>query len=321
MVRNEHLPKGANFTRALLALAASKGLKAEATAYAAARWGSASRAAEVVKAAVTAGDLGGLYRSAATEWTNAVRERSIIGRARFRRSRFYVRTRALSDNVSAAWVSEGEARPVSVPSWDVAELQPHSLSAMVVATMESVKEGGTEFEDALRAELTRAAAEAADAALLDPDNDGSGKAPASMLNGAPSVELGASIDDALAELVAAFEGDLTQATFVTSPEVAVALHSADRPNIGIQGGELLGAPVLTTRGAPEGVLALIDPSRILVAMGEVDIRASEQGTFEAEEGEGHVSLFQANCIALRAELAAAWRVERKAAAYLTGIGE
>jgi len=122
-----------------------------------------------------------------------------------------------------------------------------------------------------------------------------------------------------------FGGELGRSLWVCSPATAIAIHGMDHPNVGGAGGELVGLPVATTRAAPEGLLALLDPSRILVGIGEVQIAATAEGSIEVTDtpcgsattpsGSATVSLLQTGSVALKAELAIGWSAEADAAAF------
>jgi len=322
-------PKGSALVRALMAKGIARGHGDAAVHAAVAKWGSESRAAQVVKAAISASDLGAAsstYSGASAEWVAAVRERSVIGRPGFRRTALRVRTLPVADQASAAWVADGEARPISAVSFDPGEVVPRSLSAAIVVTDESLREGGPGFEDALRNELTRALAFAIDAALLDRANDGAGAAPASPLNGiAESVGAAYAIGDTIEAVAADFAGDLARSLWVCSPATAIAIHGPSHPNLGAAGGELVGLPVATTRAAPEGLLALLDPTRICVGFGETQIGATAEGSVEVSDtpsgdattptATNQVSLLQTGSVALKAELGVGWEAEPGAAAF------
>lgn len=330
-VTTDHAPRGSTWVRSAIALAASGGSGDAAADFAARRWGAGARAVMAAKAATASGDLAGsgAYDAASAEMIALVKEQSIIGRARFRRAELRVRSLAITDNASAAWVAPGEGRPLSGLGFDPAETPPRQVAAMTLATKEALTEGGSAFEDALREEMARALAFAIDAALLDPENDGSDPLrPPSPLFGAPHVEANGAPDDGMRQLVAAFEGDLTRAVFVLHPAAAAALAGADHPGIGLSGGELLGASAYTTRACPPGLIALIDPARVLYGTTSLEVQTAAQGTVEVASppvGDAAsatateaLSLFQTGTTAIRAELGIGWRIEAKAAAYMTG---
>jgi hypothetical protein len=122
----------------------------------------------------------------------------------------------------------------------------------------------------------------------------------------------------LKAIVADFEGDLAAASFVMSPEIAVALSGIERPNVGMRGGELLGAPVITSRNSPAGLIALIDPTGIAVGEGVAEIRVSTDASIELDDQPDSpetdstvwVSLFQHNLTGILAERVMNWRVAR-----------
>jgi Phage capsid family. len=292
----------------------------ESRAWAVARWGEAGAPREIAKA-VAAGDVE--YLDTATsrglmdrELFRAVRERALLFRMRgVRRTGFRVRATTVS-NSRAFWVEEGKPIPVMRPSIDNAGLEPAKVAALTVWTKEAL-EAAPGIEEVIFGDLVRAFADALDIALLDPTNDGSGVPPAAITNGAPTIAATSDIDDDLAEVFAAFDGDLSTAYWLTTPQIGAGLARDFDGAVGARGGEIAGIPCLTSPAAPDGQLTLVDPAGIMAAWdGDAELQTSEAGAIEMQ-GEGDltqdpptgstlVSMWQANLRAIRGIARVAW---------------
>ena len=306
----------------------------EARAWAVGRWGEAGAPREIAKA-VAAGDVDHIDSSTSTglldrELFRAVRERALLFRMRsVRRTGFRVRATTIS-NSTAFWVAEGEPIPVMRPTIDNVGLEPAKLAAMSVWTKEAL-EAAPGIEGLVFDDLVRAFADGFDFALLDPANGGSGVAPASITNGATEIAATSDLDDDLAEVFAAFNGDLASAYWLTCPQVAAGLARGFNGDVGARGGEIAGVPVLTSPAAPDARLTLVDPAGIAAAWDEnAELQTSEAGAVEME-GEGDltqnaptgaalVSLWQSNLRAIRGIARVAWtQVGSASPVSITGL--
>ncbi|MGI0528007.1 phage major capsid protein [Rhizobium giardinii] len=318
-------PKGSAFVRFAMALAITKGDVSDAFEVAAGRWGPMSPAARVAKAAIGAGqlaggswgdELAGDFAAATAEFFQLVAERSIIGRmAGLRRMPLLTRTIAVIGGSTAHWVGEGKPKPVTSMVFGDALLPARKVIAIAITTRELLESADPAAEGVIRNDLLRAVVDALDTAFVDPANAGIADVmPASIVNGlTPSADL--------ESLVADFAGDLSAAVFVMNSATAVSLSSADRPNIGARGGELVGVPVVTSRNVAEGNIVLADPTGIALGEGTAAVRITTQATVEMKDsaltqdattgtGTTMVSLFQTNAVGIIAERAVNWDVAR-----------
>jgi HK97 family phage major capsid protein len=264
-----------------------------------------------------------------------VNVRSIIGRLTGLR-RIPIKTRTLvSTAISSGWVGEGAAKALSNPTYTkAAGLDPFKIATVVVATDELLNSSDPAAETAIREQMIRDQVVAVDSAFIDPANAGVANVkPASILSGAGvggSSPAGPPEGD-LETLIENFTGSLEDAVIVMHPALAARLSGADRPLIGVKGGTWSGFPVITSSVVPGGIVAMIDPTGIAVAMPDnlAEIRVSTQGTIEMSDGPtssaatptatAQVSLWQVNSVAILAERVANWRVVRSGAvAYLSG---
>nr|WP_166177010.1 phage major capsid protein [Altererythrobacter segetis] len=304
-----------------------------ARAWAVERWGEAGAPREITKAAdaVTVSDIDSSTSTGLLdrELFRAVRERALLFRMRgIRRTGFRVRSTTIS-NSTATWVAEAKPIPVLKPAISNVGLVPAKLAAMSVWTKEAL-EASPMIEQLVFDDLTRAFADALDLAMFDPANDGSAIAPAALTNGATEVAATSDIDDDLAEVFAAFTGDLATAVFVTTPQIGAGLARDFNGDVGARGGEIAGVPTLTSSAAPDGQLTLVDPATILAAWDEeVMLATSEAGTVEMvtsgftqdqPTGAALVSLWENNLRSIRAIGRVAWEAAGPAAAVsITGL--
>lgn len=284
------------------------------------RWGGGGFPDTVARAAtgsLTDSDIGSVALSD-TALFSAVRERAILFRLNPRRMGFNTRSLYV-DNLTAAWVGQGAPLPVTKANFDNTGLDPFKLGALTVATKESI-ETGPQVEQSLFDDLTRAIVDELDATFLDPANAGTADViPAAITNGITPVTATSDPEADIASLIAAFDGNLRSAYFTMAAKTAAKL-AATRigRDIGLRGGELMGAPVLTSETAPETSLALIDPGGIHAAFdNDIRISSSQHGAIEMDTAPTNdastptaadlVPLFSANAIAFKGVLAASWK--------------
>ena len=326
-------PRGRNFVRAVaLKSAIGGGSQEDMMEVASQRWGTAS-AEMVVRAAVGAVDSDDVGRDPTSlEFMGLVREQSVFGRlSGLRKVPFNVRMPRIGNGASTYWIGEAAPKPVSKPVVMGSQLKPAKVAGIVVITKEALMAAGRNAETALQNDLVRAVTATWDEAFLDPTNAGeAGVRPASITNGAATVPATADPTADIEALIAAFGGDFASAYFVMAPDTAV--HLAKRrtgtayefADLGPRGGSILGIPTVTSRAAPAGMVALIDPTGITGGDEGIEIRrashTSLQMSDDPEDGPTElVSLWQANLIALLAEVHTNWEVQRPGSvAVITG---
>jgi hypothetical protein len=304
--------KGLNFVRAAIAAANGRD-RSEAISYAKRRWGATAAPAAVLKSAesaMTADDwLGSEGTSAAVEFFAAAHERSIAGRLLGLR-RVPLRTRCLSmaSGVTASWVQEGNAIPVSRSALDFEALAPLKVAAICVTTKDAIEATDNLAEIALRNDLVRATVDAVDAAFIDPGSAGTADVkPASVTSGA-------TVADDVDAAFDSFAGDLSAAYIILNPKTAARLSGADNPALGARGGEFRGVPAVTSRQASPGLLTLIDPTQLAYGGDGGEVRASRDGTVEMSDtpdgAAEQVSLFQVGAVALGCSAHVNWKMLR-----------
>jgi hypothetical protein len=304
----------------------------EGRAWAVERWGEAGAPTAIHKAA-DAVDVDYLDSSSSTglldrELFRTIRERALLFRLRPRRTGFRVRSTTIS-NSTATFVAEAKPIPILRPTITNVGLEPAKVAAMSIWTREAL-EASPGIEALVFDDLVRAGADAIDFAMLDATNDGSGAAPAALTYGGTTVAATSDIDDDLAELFAAFSGDLTTAVFLTTPQIGAGLSRDFNGDVGARGGEIAGVPVLTSQAAPDGQLTLVDPASVMAAWDEIaELQTSEAGAVEMvtsgftqdqPTGSAMVSLWQSNLRSIRMIGRVAWAAAGPSAAVsITGL--
>ena len=347
-----HLPtvKGLAFTRLAVAMALSGDKLAQAEKIAATRWGENSPPVRILKAGgpdlllqekanVSAGATATgnwaeeltLFEGAAAEFFALVREKSLLGRIPgLRRVPLRIRMISAATGVTAAWVGEGLAIPVSNASYDEGNLEPRKVAALCVVTEELARSSDPSAELVIRNDMIAAIAAAIDLTFIDPTNSGTpGVKPASVTNGAPSIASSGDGAADIRELIAGFPGDLERAVLIGSPATFAVLSDPFLlPGLGVRGGQALGIPAIPSTAAGS-TLALIDPDGIAVAEGDMDLRTSREAVVEMKSdpagsaitptGAQTVSLWQTDSVGILAHKIVNWEVARPSVQTVTGV--
>lgn len=252
---------------------------------------------------------------------------------------------AQASAASAGWVAEGGAGPVSQWTYSTKKLAAYKLMALCVASNELLRKASGAADVMLRDELARAVAEKEDGTFIGTAAAGSG-APAGILNGASTQ---ASLTTSGASATAKFEADfayLVQKMITAKIPFAgmVLLMSTSNafalsrirdangnytyPNIGMNGGNVSGVPVLVSDYVGNTVALLAAGEIYLVNGAGLDIRMSDQASIEmdgAPTGNSKtptaaslVSMFQTDSQAFLVTESIGWERRRSAAvAYVT----
>jgi hypothetical protein len=124
------------------------------------------------------------------DYVEFLRNQTIVGRfgqngvPSLRRVPFYFPVVTQATGGTAYWPGEGNAKPMTKPTWTRTELTPLVVAALAASTIQALRFSSPSAEMALRDDLTAAVVEAIDTAFIDPANSGSaGAKPASITNG------------------------------------------------------------------------------------------------------------------------------------------
>ncbi len=326
-------PKGRNFVRSVMASVIAKNSPAE---YSAKRWGryEAEAITKAVVGAVTGDEVGYLP----TEFFDGLKNGAIIGMVRgWREVDFNVRSLAASGASTAYWMTQAAPKPLSKTILTGSELRPATVAGIVVVSREALQLGGEATEATLQRDLERAVIGMLDTSIIDASNTGvPNEIPASLTAGVSPIpatsDCGPSGD--VEAMIETFQGDLSAAYFVTDPvtaaQLALARDSGGGPyfiDASVRGGSILGIPLVVSRYSPRdssgGQLALIDPTAVALALGDIQVSESQHTTLAMIDNPTgaveQVSMFQTNSVALRVEINANWEVMQEGAvSILTG---
>jgi Phage capsid family len=216
----------------------------------------------------------------------------------------------IGSDIDASSVSEGAGKPIRAMALSASDLTPLKVATMVVLSKElftGLTTAGVRFLERM---LRRAVARGTDSAAL------------TALGGtsfeANSTNTWDSILGDFQEVAHMVEiGADSRLYWVTTSRVMKAISRAATANgittIGLQGGEIMGAPILLSDGAQADTLTLIDAAQIAVAVADpqielrtssqADVQMSDTPTQDAENPTAStlVSAFQANLQVLRCE--------------------
>lgn len=232
---------------------------------------------------------------------------------------------------NAAWVPQKHAIPCTSSVLTNHSLESKKAATICVFTKEALAQENA--EQAMIAAMAEAVTQVIDSQFLDHiATDAQGPAPIT----ANADTMAASSDPAVdfKGLLQNFR-NLRSSFLVMHPETAVRLSltsvSGALPfmDVGAMGGTVCGLPVLTSQNCPldsaGGTIALIDPSRVICAMGGIEVRRSEEGnlvmtdTIDSNGTPETVGLFQADAVALRAVARVNWELlDSGAVRVLTG---
>ena len=325
-------PRGMDFVRVAIAKAISEKPEGQAL-FAAKRWGEDSAPHRFIKAPTSAASTSdGLLgvNGAATEFMSAVFEASAVGKLLLRRRPPKTRYLVPTGTPQGSWIGEGAAIPALPFTFSANALGLKKIGGIIPVTNELMRSADPVAETGIRNDLVAALALALDAAFFDPANAGDDTKPASITHGLAPVIIGTGdaddVRDALADVIEAFEGDLARAVWVARPELYAQFHGLGYRNIGLRGGELVGAPAVATRGLPivSGLyqLILVDPQTIAFASdpSATEITTSQYATLQMSTTPTNdsvtptettlVSMYQAGATAIRALLYADWAIEQ-----------
>ena len=340
-----NVPIGTSFTRYCMALMACHGNRHEAAEFAK-RWDdSTPEVALNLKAAVAPGTTtdatwaGPLVnQTMANEFLELLRPATIIGKIEgLRNVPFNVKVPAQTAGGTYGWVGETKPKPLGSMAFALETLGFAKVAGIIVLSDELVRFSNPSAEALARQDMVDGIARFLDNQLIDPAITAiAGVRPASITNGAPTA---AATTNPMADIMGlinhfvAANIPVDGVTFIMSPSNALALSfrqnldgSPEFPGIGLNGGSYKGLKFITSNTAVSLVIAL-QPSLILYADdGAVTIDASREASLQmdsapmspADATTVYVSMFQNNCVALRAERFVNWkRANANAVKYLT----
>lgn len=317
------------------------------------------KAGEQVPGSTTSGnwaaDLVSAEGAAAADFAEYLRPATILGKfgqANIPSLRSVPFRRPLIKQTGGAtgyWVGEGKPKPVTQANFDRSTLDPLKCATIIVLTEENIRDSSPSSDMIVRDDIRNALVALEDEAFIDPTNAGSnGVKPAGILYGADSIAAESYSDEtdvkldirSLLQKYIDANNPAGQAVLIMQEGTALGLSLIDNalgqsafPGLSMNGGTLLGIPVITSEHVPAGIVAIVNASDVLRADdGQVMIDMSREASLEMKDqanitqnglagtGASLVSLWQNNLVGLRAEHVINWKPRRNViGAYLTGV--
>jgi HK97 family phage major capsid protein/HK97 family phage prohead protease len=353
----DNVPPGIGFARLAMAKAQAFREYRSVREIVEERWPSDDRLkAHVTKAAVPAGLTtnavwaGNLVdqTNLANEFIEFLRPQTIIGRLSLRMVPFNVRVTGQTTGSVANWVGQGKPKPVTSFATNAQTLLFTKIAAIAVLADELVRFSSPNAEALVRDELARAVVERSDVDFVDPAHAAVANVqPASITNGVTALSsAGTSADNIRTDIQNLIEyfllnnQNVSNIAIVMPNTLALAasvlvnsLGQPEFPSLGINGGSIMGLPVVTSQYAANqsgygNLVIALDQSAIFLAddgqvsvdvSREASIQMSDAPTNDASTGTGQslVSLWQTNSVGIRAERYINWvKMRTTAVAYI-----
>jgi HK97 family phage major capsid protein/HK97 family phage prohead protease len=331
------LPPGTMFTRAAMAIAASKGVRSDAIEYAK-RWEAETpEVIQFLKAAVAPGTTTDpawaqpltAVSNIAGEFLALLRPATILGKiANLRQVPFNTSVPTQTAGGSYGWVGEAKPKPVTKLGFGTAKLDMSKAAGIIVLTEELVRTSNPSAESIVRADMIAGIAAFLDVQFINPAVAAvAGVNPASITNGITAIPATVPADpeqDIKLLLKALATGNIPLAgvTLIMSEVNAVGLTFARDatgtllyPGMSATGGTMHGMSVVTSNAANNWIIGL-QPQAILYADdGGVSIDVSREASLQMDSAPTAVpdattvlvSLWQNNLVGLRAERFVNWK--------------
>ncbi|WP_287497948.1 phage major capsid protein [Pandoraea sp. CB10b_02] len=340
-------------------LGKARGSRYEALELAKQHQGTDPRVVNVLKAAVAAGNtsnstwagaLVGDESSVYADFVEFLRPQTIVGRfgagniPALRRVPFRVPLVGQTSGGAGYWVGEGQAKPLTKFDFNRTTLEPLKVANIAVLTEEVLRDSSPSADVLVRDGLVEALRERMDLDFIDPTKAATtGISPASILNGIAAIHSSgadaAAVRKDVAALVAKYIGannPPTAGVIIMDALTALAISmmmnelgtAREFPGITMNGGELLGFPVLVSQYVPRdssgGILAMVNASDIYFADdGGFAVDMSREASLQMDSAPTHnsttptaaqlVSLWQTNSVGFRAERTLNWARRRTSA--------
>ncbi|KGV89591.1 phage capsid family protein [Burkholderia pseudomallei ABCPW 30] len=313
--------KNNTFIRSVIANVVAGPTEAAAR-YAESRWGVSAGATQVVKAltnpmlagsdaagALTAGSL------SREQFVHAVFSQSILGQLKgLLKVPAICRVNAETSQIAARFVGEYMTLPAYRGAFTTHLVDKRKVGLVAIMSRELFRMAGDAAEGVISAQLQRALSRGLDTYFVGRQGRDD-TAPA----GLASMAVQAST---FADGIEMFAGDLTTSSVLVNPRTAISLRSPTEMKITASGGEYGGLPVVTSYGVPQEKLFIVDASRVLTYIGDVEIESAGAGHFNVDDGSGvpsqiYVDLFTTDQVAVKAQQYADWDFVDGAAVEVT----
>jgi HK97 family phage major capsid protein len=330
------------FVRFCQALAANQGNWMQAGEYAK-RWKDSTPEVELlIKAAVAAGTTtdtvwaGPLapYKPLMDEFIEFLRPATIVGKIpKLRTVPFLVSVPSQTGGVSASWVGENAPKPVGALQFGTVTLALTKCAIIVVITDELAKNSTPSAEAVIRTDMINAIAFLVDTEFTLPARAPvANVSPGSVTNGVtPITSAGTTPSNGRTDIAAMISAmvaaglSATDAVLIMSESNAAALSVALNPlgqplfpALTVGGGTALGVQVITSQAVASNVILVHAPSVLFADEGGVSIDVSREASLQMDSAPMNPadatvvfkSLWQMNCVGLRAERTINWKKVR-----------
>jgi len=301
-------------------------------------------------------DLVGDTTSAFADFVEYLRPMTILGKfgtngvPSLRRVPFRVPLISQTGGGAGYWVGEGKAKPLTSFDFARTTLEPLKVANICVLTDEVIRDSSPSAEAIVRDQLAEALKARLDIDFIDPTKTAdAGVSPASITNAAPNGASSGSdaegvrddIRSLLGEYIAA-NNPPTSGVLIMRSDSALAismmvnaLGQTEFNGINMNGGTLLGIPVITSQHVPAGIVVMVNTSDVYLAdEGGIRLDMSREASVEMLDSSltgdsvgvvpgtaaSTVSLWQTNSVGFLAERTINWAARRASAvAYLSGV--
>jgi HK97 family phage major capsid protein len=357
-----NIEKGVKFARFAMSLIRAKGNLNDALAIFQneKRWmDQTPEIAQVLKAAVAAGDTTTsgwaselVYnQNLAAEFVEYLRPMTILGKLNLRRIPFNVRMGQQNGTASGYWVGQGAPIPMSKPGFTSQSLGQAKCAGLVAIDEELARSSSPSAELLVRDDLAGTISTFLDVQFVDPNVAAvANVSPASVTNGVSAVTAtgtaAANLRTDLATLLKSMadaDQDISDCVWIMTPnqalQISLMLNSLGLPlypEMGVNGGKLLGIPVITSNsanipGSPNSgcMIILVNQREVFLADdGQVTVDVSREASIQMLDNPTNtstgsttatsmVSMFQTHSLALRATRFINWAKRRTTAvAYI-----
>ena len=338
---------GISMARHAMVLCQAKGNTFEAARIATRNWGDS--AAEIVanlegRAAVAPGTtvetnwaLPLVHTNYINEFLELLRPLTLIGRIPgLRHVPFNVSMPAQTAGGTYAWVGEGKPKPVTKPQYASVTLGKAKAAGIIVLTKELVKLSTPSAQEAVRDEMLKGIQQFLDTQFIDSTVAAvSNVNPASITNGVTGTAAsGTDVADARSDFaarIAAFASSnygLNGLVILMNESMAFTLGLMTNaqgnpafPGLGINGGTILGIPVVTSETVGAQIIFAHAPSIFIADEGGIEIDASEEASVQMDSAPTDppvdatvlTSFWQMNLVGLRVERHITWGKARSTA--------
>lgn len=261
------------------------------------------------------------------EYVELLRANTVLDKLNFRKVPFNVEIPAQATGAMTQWVGEGEAKPLTNPTFADVTVGKHKSAAIVVYTLELLEGSDPAVDVLIRDDLVASSAQFTDAEFLGA-SAGTAKKPAGLLNGVTPIDSTGSTAEAVATDLRALRAQFLSNNLslggayylmseVRASEIADLRDALGNTyfkgmDAGLNQKTLNGIPVIESENVGN-VIILVKTSEILMAdAGQVDIAYSDQATLI--DGSVTHNLWQENKFAIRAERFVSWAKRRPIAA-------